>query len=104
MEKITRRLRITGHVQGVFFRESMRQHALALGVTGWVRNCWDGSVEAVVQGAPENVERLIAWARRGPEHARVEGIEVEAAEGVYEDFRRLPSADCQSRANRATQD
>lgn len=104
MAKITRHLRIHGRVQGVFFRESMRRQALTLGVTGWVRNCSDGSVEAMIHGAPEAVAQLIAWARRGPEAARVEGIQVEPAEGVFEDFRRLPSADCQPAVKRTSKD
>ncbi|MEO1767868.1 acylphosphatase [Thiobacter aerophilum] len=104
MEKITRRLRIHGRVQGVFFRESMRQQALALGVTGWVRNCSDGSVEAVVHGTATAVAQLIAWARRGPELAQVEGMEVEAADGVFDDFRRLPSADCHPAMRRRAKD
>lgn len=92
MKKITRRVRIFGRVQGVFFRDSMRQRADALGVTGWVRNRADGSVEAVIHGPPEAVEALIQWAHRGPEHARVERVEVEPAEGEFPDFRRLPDA------------
>jgi acylphosphatase len=77
---IARRLRIRGLVQGVFYREAMRQRAQELGVTGWVRNRSDGSVEAVVQGAAMDVERLTDWARRGPPAARVEAVETEAAD------------------------
>lgn len=92
MEHITRLLRIHGRVQGVFFRESMRRGAETLGVTGWVRNRRDGSVEAMVQGPADRVEALIRWARRGPELARVERVDVQPAEGRFEDFRRLPDA------------
>jgi acylphosphatase len=87
----TRRLLIRGLVQGVWFRESMRQEALRLGVTGWVRNLRDGNVEAVVSGEDQAVERMIAWARRGPEMARVEQIQVTAADGYFERFEKLPT-------------
>jgi acylphosphatase len=87
-ERVTRRLAIRGIVQGVWFRESMRQEAERLGVTGWVRNRADGSVEAVVQGTPETVESLLAWARRGPPQARVDGVEVAAAEGDFARFEK----------------
>ena len=73
----TRRLRISGRVQGVGFRESMRQEAQRLGVAGWVRNRMDGSVEAVVQGSADQVDAIVAWARRGPEQACVERMEVD---------------------------
>lgn len=68
-------LLISGKVQGVWFRESMRQEALALGATGWVRNLPDGKVEAVVCGSEEAVQALQTWAKRGPPLARVGGIE-----------------------------
>lgn len=85
----TKHLRITGRVQGVFFRGAMTREARSLGVTGWVCNRADGSVEAVVQGEPEAVERIVAWAHRGPERARVEKVEVSDAEGEFADFRTL---------------
>ncbi len=78
--KITRRLRISGRVQGVFFRESMRLRAEQLTVTGWVRNCADGTVEAVAQGDAFEVGRLIEWAQRGPDAAKVEKVEVESVQ------------------------
>ncbi|MEM4049163.1 MAG: acylphosphatase, partial [Zestosphaera sp.] len=64
-ECVRAHLRIYGLVQGVFFRSTMRDVALRLGVAGWVRNLPDGSVEAVVEGVPARVEELIKWARRG---------------------------------------
>jgi len=77
-------LRIYGLVQGVFFRSSMRDVALRLGVTGWVRNMPDGSVEALVEGDPKKVEELIKWARRGPPTAVVEDVRIEYSECTNE--------------------
>ncbi|KSW12094.1 acylphosphatase [Pyrodictium occultum] len=81
-------LRIYGRVQGVFFRATMREVARRLGVTGWVRNMPDGSVEAVVEGPREAVEEVIRWAHRGPPAARVERVVVvwEPYRGEYRDF------------------
>ena len=72
---IRRRVVVHGHVQGVFFRDSVRRRALAEGVSGWVRNNRDGTVEAVFEGEREAVERLVAYAREGPRGARVDRIE-----------------------------
>lgn len=83
MKAITRHLDITGRVQGVFYRASMVQQATRLGLHGWVRNRSDGSVEALVQGPAEAVQALVAWARRGPERARVEAVrETELADAA----------------------
>jgi acylphosphatase len=71
-----RRVVVHGHVQGVFFRDTTRRLALEHGVGGWVRNTWEGTVEAVFEGAPENVERLVAFVHRGPHGAAVERVEV----------------------------
>ena len=70
------RVRVRGRVQGVFFRDSTRRAALEAGVAGCVRNLPDGSVEAVFEGEPEAVERLIAFARTGPPDAEVREAEV----------------------------
>lgn len=87
--KITQHLKIHGRVQGVFFRDSMSRQATMLGVTGWVRNCRDNTVEALVQGDPDAVEQIVAWARVGPEMARVELVEISAGSGEYASFERL---------------
>jgi acylphosphatase len=81
-------LRIRGKVQGVFYRDSARARALELGLTGRVRNLPDGSVEAVVEGAPEAVEAFVTWCHQGPPQARVTEVERvdEAARGEFSTF------------------
>ena len=90
-EPTTRRLVMRGEVQGVWFRESMRREAERLGVTGWVANRLDGSVEAVVQGTRQKVEEITRWARRGPEHARVAELVASDAEGEFSAFEKRPT-------------
>ena len=68
---------VTGLVQGVFFRAWARDEAQALGVSGWIRNCSDGSVEALVEGDSEAIEELIDLLREGPPGAQVEDVEIE---------------------------
>ncbi len=89
---VARHLRITGRVQGVFYRESMRMRAEALGVTGWVRNLRDGAVEAVIQGEENAIAELIAWCRIGPPAAAVSNVEISVAQGHFTNFDRLSSA------------
>jgi len=88
---VTRRLLITGRVQGVGFRFYMERKARELGVTGWVRNRRDGSVEAIIQGASEAVEAMIAWARRGPPSAVVADVRVTDASGDFATFEARPT-------------
>jgi len=77
METVTaKRLLIHGRVQGVGYRESMRQEASRLSLSGWVRNRHDGTVEALVCGSALDVENIIAWARRGPRFAQVERVDI----------------------------
>lgn len=76
---IARHLFIHGLVQGVWFRDSMRREAQALGVAGWVRNAADGSVEAWVEGDQAAVDAIIAWARRGPSRAQVSAVDIAPA-------------------------
>ncbi len=91
MAAVVKHLRIYGMVQGVFFRETMRRQAEKLGVTGWVCNCFDMSVEAMVQGSPEALDAIIAWAQHGPETAQVESVEIEEGEGNFTRFEILRS-------------
>lgn len=69
------RLRVRGRVQGVWYRGATREKALSLGVSGWVRNLPDGSVEVLAQGPARAVEALVAWCRRGPTRARVDALD-----------------------------
>ena len=71
-----RRVVVHGFVQGIFFRDTTRRLAEQHGVSGWVRNNWDGTVEAVFEGEQEAVERLVAFAHEGPRGAVVERAEV----------------------------
>ena len=81
---IRRRVRVWGSVQGVFFRATCAREASRRGVAGWVRNLPDGSVEAVFEGEAPAVEAMIAWSRRGPEGADIDGVETfdEPPEGL----------------------
>ena len=91
MKTIAKHLKISGRVQGVGFRYHMIRAARELGVTGWVRNRRDGSVEAMVQGAPEAVEAMIAWARRGPPGAAVADVRIAEGSGEFPEFGTLPT-------------
>ncbi len=73
---IRRRIFVEGRVQGVWYRQSCQQVAIAEGVAGWVRNNDDGSVEAALEGDPEAVERVVSWMRIGPPRAVVTRVKV----------------------------
>ena len=72
----TVRVKISGRVQGVFFRVSCARLADELGVSGWVRNLPDGDLEAVFHGPDRAVDDMLEWCREGPPHARVTGVDV----------------------------
>ena len=78
------RVVVTGHVQGVWYRDSCRREAAADGLGGWIRNNGDGSVEAAVEGPPLAVERLLAWMRTGPPRARVDALDLRQEDPIGE--------------------
>ncbi|MFI2259739.1 acylphosphatase [Streptomyces tubercidicus] len=77
---IRRRMVVSGDVHGVFFRDTCRRTADELGVSGWVRNLADGTVEAVCEGEPESVQELVDWAHEGPPLATVDAVSVREEE------------------------
>lgn len=81
-------VKIQGRVQGVYFRASTVRQAQDLGLTGWVRNCADGSVEAVAEGSRDQIELLIAWCHQGPPGAQVSNVTVQwdTAQNVLRGF------------------
>jgi len=76
---------VQGRVQGVFYRASAHKKAEALGLTGWVKNCDDGSVEIHAEGNKAKLEELIAWCRKGPALAKVSNVDLSwvEAEGLH---------------------
>ena len=77
MALVGRHVSVTGRVQGVFYRAWAQGEARELGVSGWIRNCADGTVEAHLSGEEHDVERMIERMRRGPSNARVDQVDVE---------------------------
>ena len=71
------RVVVRGRVQGVWFRAETESRARSLGLTGWVRNAEDGTVEAVFEGPRERIESVVAWCGRGPAEARVDDVQVD---------------------------
>lgn len=87
-----RLLRIHGRVQGVGYRNAFEAEAGRLGLTGWVRNRSDGTVEALVAGSLERLDEIVAWARQGPPAARVSRVEFTSVAPPDEaGFRRQPT-------------
>ena len=84
--KKTLHLVIRGHVQGVFFRQSMQREAQYLAISGWVRTRSNGTVEAVVHGDPAAVDAMVRWAHKGPEMVHVERVDVYPTDGDYTNF------------------
>jgi acylphosphatase len=78
------RVFVAGMVQGVWFRESCREQAVAVGVSGWVRNLGDGRVEAVLEGPEAAVDRVVRWCHDGPRRARVDRVDVEVEQPLGE--------------------
>ena len=84
-------LRLYGRVQGVGFREAMRREAHRLGLNGWVRNCSDGTVEALIAGDDVGVAAMLDWCRKGLPLARVEKIDQIVTAGNFNSFTILPT-------------
>jgi acylphosphatase len=76
-DQVRAHVRVSGRVQGVYFRYATSDEAHHLAITGWVRNLPDGSVEAVFEGAAKDVEKMVAFCRTGPPRARIDAIDVE---------------------------
>lgn len=82
MEQIRVRASITGRVQGVWYRGSTQERASSLGLSGWVRNRPDGSVELEAQGSEAAVQALLEWCHQGPPAARVRAVDSERIETI----------------------
>jgi acylphosphatase len=78
-DTVRRRIKVSGRVQGVFYRETLRRKAVESGVTGWARNTRDG-LETVLEGPRAVVDDLIQWCRKGPPHAVVIHLQVDEEE------------------------
>jgi len=76
MSDVRRRVVVTGRVQGVFFRDACQRMANGLGLSGWVRNRSDGTVELAAEGPRSALDQLVDWCRDGPPRARVTGLDI----------------------------
>lgn len=83
-EKTRAEVVINGRVQGVWFRATTCEMARSLGLTGWVKNRWDGKVGAVFEGEPSRVRQMVSWCHRGPDLARIESVDVQWKEATDE--------------------
>jgi acylphosphatase len=86
MSNVIRKVMIQGRVQGVGYRDFTRRAAAELGITGFVRNRYDGTVEALFCGTPGAIEEMLERCRRGPRAARVAAVRVAEADAVSEEF------------------
>ncbi len=87
MSFYTHHINVKGKVQGVFFRKYTQRKAVELGITGWVRNCDDGSVEITAQGTEKAIEDFLSWCRQGPAAAKVgELIEKQVVASLFTSF------------------
>jgi len=82
MGKLRAHVLIKGRVQGVFFRAETCSQAYRLSIVGWVKNRWDGRVEAVFEGEEKAVQKMISWCYKGPPAAIIEDVEVK-----WEDYK-----------------
>jgi len=89
MEKVRAKVKISGRVQGVFYRFSTQEQAKMLGLTGWVKNNSDGTVEALFEGPKDKVEEILKWCKKGPPGALVSDVSVdwETFSGEFNDFK-----------------
>ena len=89
MTQVRAEIRASGRVQGVWFRQSTKLAAEQYDVSGWVRNCPDGSVEAILEGEKGSVQKVIDWCRKGPQMAQVDDLQIvwKEATGEFSSFR-----------------
>ena len=82
MTKIAIKIRAYGHVQGVWYRGFVAEKAKGLSITGWVRNRVDDTVEALLIGQQDNIDKMVEYCHQGPPAANVERVEISAAKGI----------------------
>lgn len=84
-------LTVQGTVQGIFFRQFVKEHATNLKLTGFVRNLENGDVEIIAEGEPEQIERLAQLVKKGPEHAQIRNVQFKEKKwsGEFKDFKIL---------------
>ena len=85
------RIIVSGTVQGIFFRQFVKEHADKLGLTGFTRNLTAGDVEVIVEGEGDSIERLVGFLKRGPEHSQIRNVQVEDRKwtGEFREFKIL---------------